>query len=319
MIEQRAIALGLAVGLLTTTLGTRQSVAETLPVEPEAAVPPPVNPLQPVESEPLVFSTEPVDPPPGSEPLENLKPARSIPIVIQERSTGCQAIVSESIPSNICQGQGAPQPSTPTATRQPSAPAFHRPVVAANPRNVLPSAQTAVPAYVRQPFPGANPLRWLTVNRGQMLFPLPFPVPMTSTFGWRIHPIFGDRRFHSGTDLGAPEGTPVLAVFEGRVIESDWRGGYGLTVILQHPPAQHQTLYAHLSQRFVHPGQWVKQGEIIGLVGSTGNATGPHLHFEIQAMTAQGLLPVAPEARLQLALTQLKQAIAQARQGSNRT
>ncbi|AHB88077.1 peptidase M23B [Thermosynechococcus sp. NK55a] len=318
MIEQRVIALGLTLGLLTATWGTRQSVAETVPVEPEAAAPILVNPVQPVDSEPLVFSTEPVDPPPGSEPLENLQPTRAIPIVIQERSTGCQAIVSESIPHNICQAPG-PQPPTTPATRQPSAPVFHRPVVAANPRNVLPSAQAAAPAYVRQPFPGANPLRWLTVNRGQLLFPLPFPVPITSTFGWRIHPIFGDRRFHSGTDLGAPQGTPVLAVFDGRVVESNWLGGYGLTVILQHPPEPHQTLYAHLSQTFVNPGQWVKQGDVIGLVGSTGNATGPHLHFEIQEMTAQGLVPVAPEARLELALAQLKRAIAHARQQSNRT
>lgn len=311
MIEQRVIALGLTMGLLTPT----QSVAETMPVEPEAAAPILVNPVQPLDSEPLVFSTKPVDPPPGSEPLENLKPARSIPVVIQERSTGCQAIVSEGIPPNICQAQGAQQPPvTPIATS-----ASHRPVVAANPRNFAPSPQTAAPAYVRQPFPGPNPLRWLKVNNGQMLFPLPFPVPITSTFGWRIHPIFGDRRFHSGTDLGAPQGTPVLAVFDGRVVESNWLGGYGLTVILQHPPEQHQTLYAHLSQLFVNPGQWVKQGDVIGLVGSTGNSTGPHLHFEIHEMTAQGLIPVAPEARLELALVQLKQAIAQARQQSHRS
>ncbi|MDR7994327.1 M23 family metallopeptidase [Thermosynechococcus sp. TG252] len=319
MMEQRVIALGLTIGLLTTALGTRQSVAETIPAEPEAAAPILVNPVQPVDSEPLVFSTEPVDPPPGSEPLENLKPARSIPVVIQERSTGCQAIVSEGVPPNICQAQGAPQPLVTPTTTSPSAPASHRPLVAANPRNFVPSAQTASPTYVRQPFPGPNPLRWLKVNNGQMLFPLPFPVPITSTFGWRIHPIFGDRRFHSGTDLGAPEGTPVLAVFDGRVVESNWLGGYGLTVILQHPPEQHQTLYAHLSQRFVNPGQWVKQGDVIGLVGSTGNSTGPHLHFEIHEMTAQGLIPVAPEARLELALAQLKQAIAQARQQSNRS
>ncbi|MFN3679093.1 peptidoglycan DD-metalloendopeptidase family protein [Thermosynechococcus sp.] len=323
MIEQRVIALGLTMGLLATALGSRQSVAETIPAEAEAAPPIPVNPVQPVNSDPLVFSSEPVDPPAGSEPLENLKPARSIPVVIQERSTGCQAIVTEDIPNSICSAPAAQRsPALLTAPRL--ATARHRPLAtalpsAAPPRNTGFSGHRTVPAYVRQPFPGANPLRWLKVNNGQMLFPLPFPVPITSTFGWRIHPIFGDRRFHAGTDLGAPQGTPVLAVFDGRVVESNWLGGYGLTVILQHPPEQHQTLYAHLLQLFVNPGQWVKQGEVIGLVGSTGNSTGPHLHFEIHQMTAQGLIPVAPEGRLELALAQLKQAIAQARQQSNRS
>ncbi|WP_299044676.1 M23 family metallopeptidase [uncultured Thermosynechococcus sp.] len=322
MIEQRIIALGLTMGLLATALGTRRSVAETIPAEPEAAAPILVNPVQSINSDPLVFSSEPVDPPAGSEPLENLKPARSIPVVIQERSTGCQAIVTEDIPNSICSAPTAPRsPALPTAPRL--ATARPRPLAtalqsAATPRNAGFSGHGTAPAYVRQPFPGANPLRWLKLNNGQMLFPLPFPVPITSTFGWRIHPIFGDRRFHSGTDLGAPAGTPVLAVFDGRVVESNWLGGYGLTVILQHPPEQHQTLYAHLLQLFVNPGQWVKQGEVIGLVGSTGNSTGPHLHFEIHEMTAQGLIPVAPEARLELALAQLKQAIAQTRQQSHR-
>ncbi|WP_298977708.1 M23 family metallopeptidase [uncultured Thermosynechococcus sp.] len=322
MIEQRIIALGLTMGLLATALGTRRSVAETIPAEPEAAAPILVNPVQSINSDPLVFSSEPVDPPAGSEPLENLKPARSIPVVIQERSTGCQAIVTEDIPNSICSAPTAPRsPALPTAPRL--ATARPRPLAtalqsAATPSNAGFSGHRTAPAYVRQPFPGANPLRWLKLNNGQMLFPLPFPVPITSTFGWRIHPIFGDRRFHSGTDLGAPAGTPVLAVFDGRVVESNWLGGYGLTVILQHPPEQHQTLYAHLLQLFVNPGQWVKQGEVIGLVGSTGNSTGPHLHFEIHEMTAQGLIPVAPEARLELALAQLKQAIAQTRQQSHR-
>ncbi|HIK25489.1 MAG TPA: M23 family metallopeptidase [Thermosynechococcus sp. M46_R2017_013] len=316
--KQRIIPVGVTLGVLALGCGGYRSMAEPVPVEAAAPELPLVNPVQAVDSNPLIFSPEPVDPPAGSEPLQNLKPAQSIPVVIQERSTGCRAVITEGVPNSICQAQASQQSPVTATAALPSTPALDRPGNTANPRRFVPPAPSAAPAYVRQPFPGANPLRWLKIHNGQMLFPLPFPVPITSTFGWRIHPIFGDRRFHWGTDLGAAEGTPVLAVFDGRVVKSNWLGGYGLTVILQHPPEQHQTVYAHLSQLFVNPGQWVKQGEVIGLVGSTGNSTGPHLHFEIHEMTVQGLIPVAPEARLELALAQLKQAIAQARQQPHR-
>ncbi|MBD1843569.1 peptidoglycan DD-metalloendopeptidase family protein [Cyanobacteria bacterium FACHB-63] len=122
----------------------------------------------------------------------------------------------------------------------------------------------------------------------RLLFPLSIPSAITSVFGWRVHPITGDQRLHTGTDLGAPMGTPVLAALTGRVIMADFFGGYGLAIALEHTNGSQQTLYAHLSEIFVKPGDVVKQGTVIGRVGSTGNSTGPHLHFEFRQQTPEG-------------------------------
>lgn len=134
------------------------------------------------------------------------------------------------------------------------------------------------------------------IRRGieEFVFPLATPAPITSLFGWRTHPIFGDRRFHAGTDIAAPTGTPVLAAKAGTVFTADYLGGYGLTVILRHDDGSQETRYAHLSQLMVRPGEAVKQGDVIGLVGSTGNSTGPHLHFELRQLTAQGWVLIDP-------------------------
>ncbi|WP_305082415.1 M23 family metallopeptidase [Oxynema sp. CENA135] len=138
-----------------------------------------------------------------------------------------------------------------------------------------------------------------------MIFPLSIPAPITSLFGWRTHPIFGNRQFHSGTDLGAAMGTPVLAAYTGQVAIADWLGGYGLTVVLEHNDATEETLYAHLSELLVQPGENVKQGQVIGRVGSTGNSTGPHLHFEWRQMTPEGWVTLDPGTQLEYALAQL--------------
>jgi murein DD-endopeptidase MepM/ murein hydrolase activator NlpD len=130
-----------------------------------------------------------------------------------------------------------------------------------------------------------------------LIFPLAVPAPITSLFGWRIHPITGDRRFHAGTDLGAPMGTPIVAAAKGQVETADWVGGYGLAVTINHSSAQ-QTLYGHMSEIYVRPGQLVEQGTVIGRVGSTGNSTGPHLHFEVRHMTQNGWVAVDPGADL---------------------
>lgn len=141
-----------------------------------------------------------------------------------------------------------------------------------------------------------------------MMFPLSVPAPITSLFGWRVHPITGDRRFHAGTDIGAPQGTPILAAGKGRVENADWMGGYGLAVVINHNSAQ-QTLYGHMSEIFVQPGQQVEQGTVLGRVGSTGNSTGPHLHFEVRHLTQNGWVAVDPGVQLQTALGQLVQGL----------
>jgi hypothetical protein len=134
------------------------------------------------------------------------------------------------------------------------------------------------------------------LNRIGLAFPLPIPAALTSAFGWRVHPIFGDRRFHAGIDLGAPQGTPVIAAVSGRVAVADYMGGYGLTVVLENQDVALRNLYAHLSGIAVQPGIWVEQGSVIGWVGSTGNSTGPHLHFEAQQLTDNGWVAVDPLA-----------------------
>lgn len=139
----------------------------------------------------------------------------------------------------------------------------------------------------------------------RMMFPLSIPAEITSIFGWRTHPVLGSGRFHTGTDLGAPMGTPVLAAYAGQVAIADWLGGYGLAVVLDHNKQSQETLYAHLSELFVKPGEWVQQGEVIGRVGSTGMSTGPHLHFELRAMTNQGWVAIDPGQQLEFALAQM--------------
>lgn len=139
----------------------------------------------------------------------------------------------------------------------------------------------------------------------KLIFPLAIPAPITSMFGWRLHPITGDARLHTGTDIGAPLGTPVLAALTGRVIMADFFGGYGLSVALEHNAGAQQTLYAHLSELFVKPGEIVKQGSVIGRVGSTGNSTGPHLHFEVRQQTTEGWVAMDAGVVLETAMAEL--------------
>ncbi len=138
-----------------------------------------------------------------------------------------------------------------------------------------------------------------------IIFPLSIPAQITSVFGWRIHPISGDMRFHTGTDIGAPMGTPVVAAYPGRVALADTLGGYGLTVILQHNDGTQETRYAHLSEVYVEPGDFIEQGTTIGRVGSTGTSTGPHLHFEIREQTPEGWVAIDPGAQIETSLARL--------------
>ena len=105
---------------------------------------------------------------------------------------------------------------------------------------------------------------------------------VTSTFGQRRHPVLGFTRMHQGVDFAAPTGTPVLAAADGVIERIGFAGGYGRLIALRHPDGA-ETRYAHLSAfaRGLEPGSRVGQGEVIGRVGASGMATGPHLHYEI--------------------------------------
>ena len=104
---------------------------------------------------------------------------------------------------------------------------------------------------------------------------------LTSNFGYRQHPVHGGTRMHTGVDLAAPTGTPVRATADGVVAGAGWRGGYGIMVSLGHGNGL-STRYAHLSAIAVQPGTAVKAGQVIGYVGATGTATGPHVHYEVR-------------------------------------
>ena len=104
---------------------------------------------------------------------------------------------------------------------------------------------------------------------------------LASRFGWRIHPIFHTRKLHTGVDLASPTGTPIYAAGDGIVERAGWSNGYGNYTVIRHVNG-YETGYGHQSKLLVKPGDKVRQGQLIGLVGSTGNSTGSHLHFEIK-------------------------------------
>ena len=113
----------------------------------------------------------------------------------------------------------------------------------------------------------------------------PIKGSITSPFGWRTHPIFNSRTFHSGIDIGGPNYGNIVASNAGKVIYSGWYGGYGKVVILDHGVVNGNpmtTLYAHMSTIKVNQGQTVQKGQVIGLEGTTGYSTGPHCHFEVR-------------------------------------
>ncbi len=128
---------------------------------------------------------------------------------------------------------------------------------------------------------------------GPVVFAWPVRGPITSPFGYRVDPFEGRYQLHTGIDIGASYGTPIEAAADGVVIFVGWYGGYGDAIIIDHTSGL-STLYAHCSATYVTLNQAVQRGQVIGAVGATGWATGPHLHFEIRVNG----VPVDPLSRL---------------------
>ncbi len=183
-----------------------------------------------------------------------------------------------------------------------------------------PRTQTIAPPINRQPTPNVrtgsppvsppNPTAFINTPPNESnstsisIYPLLNPAPITSRFGWRTHPLTGTRRFHSGIDIAAPMGAPVVATGSGTIVSAGWNGGYGNAIVIQHNGFQ-QTLYGHLSEISVQVGQTVTPGTVIGLVGSTGNSTGPHLHFESRTFTGNAWVAIDPIEEIKYAMDYL--------------
>lgn len=125
-----------------------------------------------------------------------------------------------------------------------------------------------------------------SVSQVSVSVPLSFASPLDSAYisshyGYRTNPISGDYRLHGGLDLACGEGSSIYAVLGGKVTASAYSDSYGYYIIIDHPDGM-QTLYAHCSKLLKTEGDEVSQGEVVALVGSTGNSTGPHLHIELR-------------------------------------
>ena len=115
---------------------------------------------------------------------------------------------------------------------------------------------------------------------GTFVWPTPSCTTTSSAYGYRVHPIYGTVKFHAGEDIPASYGAEILAAASGTVTTAGWVSGYGNYTVIDHGGGT-MTAYGHQSSIIVSVGQYVEQGQVIGYVGSTGNSTGPHLHFEV--------------------------------------
>ncbi|MBW4419574.1 MAG: M23 family metallopeptidase [Myxacorys californica WJT36-NPBG1] len=317
--------LGWIVGIvvLSTSSGLAQEAIDTLPaVQPDLAVPTAPAPSAPAEAlpEPSVAPSET-----GSGDAGSFIDRTDYSLGATERYE-TPAISAERNSEGISRrSQSAPEYSAPTWSSRDAvsvAPVQVGPIhlsssgigwssgesaqIEAPYTPSVGQAYSTVKAYYNRT---VRPIGQVGNGDIKLLFPLSLPASITSLFGWRIHPITGNSRFHSGTDLGAPMGTPVLAALTGRVIMADFFGGYGLAVALEHGQGSQQTLYAHLSEVFVKPGEVIKQGNAIGRVGSTGNSTGPHLHFEFRQETTEGWVAMDAGLALETAVAELAKSL----------
>jgi len=261
-------------------------------------------------------------------PVATVKPESKAPqaIIFSDRTSGCDTSVAwGAAVGNLCQSKPTATP-TPRPTKSFAAPESI--AVEASDLTPEPEAESSAahwgpisvdrqgiqfsPPDVFKPYFNGNLKlpKMPSLSSLGLMFPLALPSPITSLFGWRIHPISGDQRMHTGTDIAAPLGTPVIAALTGKVLLADFLGGYGIAIALEHGQGSQQTLYAHLSELFVKPGQVVEKGTVIGRVGTTGNSTGPHLHFELRQQLPDGSW-IAQDAGLQIevALKDLNQSL----------
>lgn len=135
-------------------------------------------------------------------------------------------------------------------------------------------------AQQAQQTPSGNTGNGDGISHGSLVWPAPASRTVTSPFGMRWHPVYGSYRMHNGIDIGASYGTNVLAADGGIVVTSTYSSSYGYYIVIDHGNGM-KTTYAHLSKLLVSVGQSVSRGQVIGLIGSTGVSTGPHLHFEV--------------------------------------
>ncbi len=146
-----------------------------------------------------------------------------------------------------------------------------------------PDANPAVAIAPTTTASSSAPPEWRDLR---LLYPLAQPAEQIDPWGWRWSDRRGAWRMHTGVDLAAAQGTPVLAARAGRVVLVESVGGYGLSVLIDHGQGL-ETLYAHLLDAAVLPAQSVEAGAVIGRLGMSGQATGPHLHFELRTRGAQ--------------------------------
>jgi len=162
---------------------------------------------------------------------------------------------------------GTPAPRIPARAVGPAAAVKPGPAAAPAQRGISRAVAAAVPSRSS-----------MFAQRMRLIWPSSGIV--TSRFGWRIHPIFGTREFHTGMDIATRWGSPVLAARNGVVRFAGWMAGYGWLIVVDHGGGL-ETKYSHLSAMLVGSGQRVNEGEMIGRIGSTGWSTGPHLFFEV--------------------------------------
>ena len=140
------------------------------------------------------------------------------------------------------------------------------------------AARAAAAAAADQSAGQGSSYTWVQ-GTGQLGWPVSGEI--TSPYGYRVHPIWGTTIYHSGIDIGVDEGTPVHAADSGVIVWAGWMGGYGYAVVIDHGNGL-STLYGHNSELAVDEGQSVSKGQVVAYAGSTGNSTGPHVHFEVR-------------------------------------